>query len=215
VVIDPAHGGPDTGARGSANILESELVLAFAQAVRPPLQALGMRILMTREGNQNPSFDSRSLLVNGLTGAIFISLHVGSTGPAGTAQTYWYEFPAPDLVSTAAQRSRPGVPMSRPRLIEWDRAQEPHQAASRRLAELIQLQLARTFGGSLQTPQSAPVRQLRTIAAPAVAVEISSLAPADRRTLEGMAPALAQAISKAMEELRSSGTGPGASSGER
>jgi len=37
---------------------------------------------------------------------------------------------------------------------------------SRKLAELIQIQMAQRFRGSPEIPTAAPVRQLRTIAAP-------------------------------------------------
>src|ERR1700694_4266120 len=34
VMIDPAHGGPDSGARGPTGIAESDVVLDFARAIR-------------------------------------------------------------------------------------------------------------------------------------------------------------------------------------
>src|SRR6202163_2208081 len=39
VVLDPAHGGTDTGARGTGGIRESEIVLQFALQVRRALEA--------------------------------------------------------------------------------------------------------------------------------------------------------------------------------
>ena len=41
VVLDPAHGGVDLGARGTEGIRESEVVLVFAAEVRKALEAQG------------------------------------------------------------------------------------------------------------------------------------------------------------------------------
>jgi len=88
VVLDPAHGGADQGARGSAGIAESDVVLSFARLLRISLEAQGLRVLLTRQTNEDPSFDDRSKTANAQRGAIFITLHVSSTGPAGTVRVY-------------------------------------------------------------------------------------------------------------------------------
>jgi N-acetylmuramoyl-L-alanine amidase len=220
VVLDPAHGGSDTGARGPSGVVESEIVLDFARAIRTTLEAQGLRVLLTREGNQNPSFDDRSAMVNGLSGAVFISLHVSSTGPIGTARAYWYAFPpgaepppmapAPAAGGTAP-RAAPGptlgpapgpAPALHPGLIDWQHAQLPYADWSRRLAELVQIQLAQRFPGSGEIPQAAPVRQLRSIAAPAIAIELSSVAVPDTQQLEQMSQLLAGAIGRAISDFQ-------------
>jgi len=88
VVLDPAHGGIDLGARGTEGIRESEVVLVFAAEVRKALEAQGFQVVMTREGNDNPSFDDRSARANAQHGAVFVTLHIASTGVAGTARVY-------------------------------------------------------------------------------------------------------------------------------
>ena len=197
VVLDPAHGGSDSGARGPAGNIESEVVLDFGRAVRVALEAQGFRALLTREGNQGPSFDERSTLINGLPDAVFVSLHVSSTGPVGTARAYFYAVhPAP-----SAAQAPPGAAPRPPGLIEWDRAQEPFIDLSRRLAELAQIQLAQQFGGSPETPQAAPLRQLRTVAAPAIAIEVSSVA-ADPSRLTQMGQPLGEALARAAAAFR-------------
>ncbi len=189
IVLDPAHGGTDAGARGAANgVLESEIVLVLARAVKEELEHQGLRVLLTRQGNEDPSFDERSALTNGQRGAVFISLHVSSTGPAGTARVYSVE--------------PTGVAAERGGLILWDQAQERSAMSSRRLAELVQVQLAQKFRGSPEVPLVAPVRQLRTVAAPAVAVEFSSVSVPDRKQLEQAAPPLAEAIARGVAAFR-------------
>jgi N-acetylmuramoyl-L-alanine amidase len=212
VVLDPAHGGADFGARGNTGLAESDVVLDFARAARIALEAQRLRVLLTREGNQDPGFDSRSAMVNGLRNAVFVSLHVSSSGPEGTARTYYYVFPSevtpglnPAAGATPAQTTSPQISApqaaARANLIEWDHAQRPSVALSRQLAGLAQTELAQRFKGSPEMPIAAPVRQLRTIAAPAIAIELSSIEVTDAKRLDQMAQPLAEAIGRAVAEF--------------
>jgi N-acetylmuramoyl-L-alanine amidase len=207
VVVDPAHGGADTGARGAAGVVESEIVLDFARAIRVALEGQGLRIVLTREGNEGPSMDSRSAMVNALRGTVFISLHVSSTGPVGTARVYRYAFPvaSPSFTTSGAQTSPPSttpVPVPPRGLVEWNQAQQPFLESSQRLAELLQAQLAQKFSGSPTAPAAVPVLQLRTIAAPAVAIEISSVAVPNAQQLLQMSGALAEAVARGVADFR-------------
>jgi N-acetylmuramoyl-L-alanine amidase len=190
VVLDPAHGGTDLGARGTEGIRESEVVLQFAAQVRKALESQGFQVLQTREGNENPSFDDRSARANAQRGAVFITLHVASTGLAGTARVY---------TMTELPTANDGTG-----LIVWDRAQAPFTSLSKKLGDLVQTELARRFKGSPSEAQVAPVRQLRTTAAPAIAVEISSVSVADRANLDRMIPGVADAIARAVTAFKPS-----------
>ena len=222
VVLDPAHGGADFGARGPTGLAESDVVLDFARAARIALEAQRLRVLLTREGNQDPSFDNRSAMVNGLRNAVLISLHVSSSGPVGTARTYYYAFPSDPAPATNAGASGAagatgaasavqGLQTSastsssqgsaRRNLIEWDHAQRSSVEFSRQLATVVQTELLRRFRGSPDTPIAAPVRQLRTIAVPAIAIEVSSIDVTDAKRLDQMAQPLAEAIGRAVAEF--------------
>jgi N-acetylmuramoyl-L-alanine amidase len=220
VVLDPAHGGADFGARGPTGLAESDVVLDFARTARIALEAQRLRVLLTREGNQDPSFDTRSAMINGLRNTIFVSLHVSSSGPVGTARTYYYAFPSDaggvvnsTASSTAAPQTSAAQITARTSLIEWDHAQRSSVELSRQLATLTQTQLLPRFRGSPAMPIAAPVRQLRTIAAPAIAVEISSIDVTDAKRLEQMAQPLADAIGKAVAEFHFPATTPAAGIG--
>jgi len=180
VVLDPAHGGTDTGARGTGGIRESEIVLDFAAQVKRALEGQGFQVVLTRQANDNPSFDDRSAMANAQLGAVFISLHIASTGLPGTVRVY--------VNSDLPTNTDPSG------LISWDRAQMPFQPLSRKLGDTVQGLLAQKFKGSPNNAQAAAVRQLRTTAAPAIAVEISSVVVDDRADLDRMAPGVADAI---------------------
>jgi N-acetylmuramoyl-L-alanine amidase len=188
VVLDPAHGGTDQGARGTEGISESNEVLQFATATKRALEAQGFQVILTREGNDNPSFDDRSARANAQRGAVFITMHIASTGLTGTARVY-VEPEAPAASNITG-------------LIPWDRAQAPFLSLSRKLGELVQQELSKRFKGSPDTLQTAPVRQLRTTAAPAIAVEISSVAVKERAELDRMVPGVAEAIARGLTDFR-------------
>ncbi len=190
MVLDPAHGGTDLGARGTEGIRESEVLMVFAAQVRRALEGQGFQVLQTREGNENPSFDDRSARANAQRGAVFITLHIASTGLAGTVRTY----------------VMPEMPVARDPsgLIPWDQAQAPFQMLSHKLGDMVQAELAKRFKGSPDTAQIAPIRQLRTTAAPAIAVEISSVSVEDRADLDRMVPGVADAIARGVAAFRPS-----------
>jgi N-acetylmuramoyl-L-alanine amidase len=198
VVLDPAHGGTDPGARGTSGIRESEIVLEFTAQIRTALESLGFQVMQTRQGNENPSFDDRSAIANAQRGAIFVSLHIASMGLPGTVRVYVMSDLPPSNDATG--------------LIAWDRAQAPFLPLSRRFADLVQGFLAQRFKGSPSSAQVAAVRQLRTTAAPAIAVEVSSVSVEDRGQLDRMAPGVADAIARGASAFRPSyviATNPG------
>src|SRR5437764_5942980 len=95
-------------------------------------------------------------------------------------------------------------------LIPWDRAQAPFVSLSRKLGDQVQGFLAQRFKGSPDTAQSASVRQLRTTAAPAIAVEVSSVTVEDRADLDRMAPGVADAIARGAAAFKPSYVVPSA-----
>jgi N-acetylmuramoyl-L-alanine amidase len=191
VVLDPGHGGTDSGARGATGAIEKDVVLLMSRAVRSELVRQGLRVVMTREGDQNPSFDDRAAIANAQRNAVFISLHVASTGATGTARVYFFDFSGfPETAPVAG------------RLLTWDTAQKPFVELSRRLADLMQVELAQKFPKSREISSGVPVRALRSVAAPAVAVEISSVTASDPDALVAMAPPLAAAIARTVSVFK-------------
>lgn len=182
VVLDPAHGGTDLGARGTGGIQESDIVMEFAAEVKKALEQQGFQVVQTRQGNDNPSFDDRSSIANAQRNAVFITLHISSTGLPGTVRVYVNS----DLPAITTANG----------FIPWDRAQAPFLGLSRKLGDLVQGMLTQRFKGSPDAAQTATIRQLRTTAAPAIAVEVSSVVVNDRTDLDHMAPGVADAITR-------------------
>ena len=207
IVLNPAHGGTDTGARGENGAIEKDIVLQFARAIRIELVRQGYRVVMTRDDDSDPSYDDRAEMANSYRDAIFISLHVSSTGMPSIARAYYYRFwnPIPPVNSPVAATGATAQPIIRATpsatLTPWNEAQRPHEEESHRLADQIQLQLAQSFAGSPAVSQGVAVRGLRSVAAPAVAIEISSVS-VNAASLTAMAEPLAACILKGLEAFR-------------
>ncbi|HKW87868.1 MAG TPA: N-acetylmuramoyl-L-alanine amidase [Candidatus Acidoferrales bacterium] len=199
VVLDPAHGGPDTGARGVNGVAEKDIVLEYANETAASLRVKGFKVVLTRQGDTNPSDDDRATIANAQTNAIFISLHVASTGSVNTVRTYSYLFPS--VVAAAANSQTAAPVMAPPGFLIWREAQKPFDQQSRKLGDVMQVELAQRFKGSPEVSWSAPVYGLRSVTAPAVAIEVSSVA-ANPQQLEAMAAPLAQGIARAVEAYK-------------
>jgi N-acetylmuramoyl-L-alanine amidase len=205
VVLDPAHGGMDNGARGQSGVMEKDLVLLFARTTRLALEREGYRVVMTRNDDSNPSYDDRAALANSYRDVVFVSFHVSSTGTLHTARTYSYQFP--DAVPTVGNpnTSAPSTPSRPPRttsLAVWEEAQRPYTDASHHLADVLQADLAQRFPGSPSASSAVAVRGLRSVGAPGVAVEISSVSVSDPTELLAMAPTVSTAIVHAIAASR-------------
>lgn len=217
VVLDPAHGGTDAGARGASGILEKDVVLQLAQAVRAELVRAGFRVVLTRQGDDNPSFDDRAALANAYRHAVFLTLHAASTGPTGAVRAYYHNpaRPAPrDATAGGSQPAGKNASLQRPKdeltppqpkltgLVPWEEAQAEFTATSRQLAALLQTQLRQRFPLSPEQPSAGALRPLRSVAAPAVAVELSSVSVRERKVLDELGPGIAQAVAQALAALR-------------
>ncbi len=79
IVIDPGHGGRDSGARGQHGTEEKDITLKVALKLRDLLsQQPGVRVLMTRERDRFVELEDRAKFANGQEADLFISIHVNS-----------------------------------------------------------------------------------------------------------------------------------------
>jgi len=76
IMLDPGHGGPDTGAVGLNNISEKDVVMAFARDLRSLLESRGQfRVMMTRETDVFVPLDERVRMSRLNNASLFISIH--------------------------------------------------------------------------------------------------------------------------------------------
>ncbi len=76
VVLDPGHGGIDGGARGVTGILEKDVTLDFARALRDELQKdLHISVALTRDSNIFLRLSERVKKAQEFDADLFISIH--------------------------------------------------------------------------------------------------------------------------------------------
>jgi N-acetylmuramoyl-L-alanine amidase len=78
VVLDPGHGGHDKG-QMSRYGAEKDFALDVARKLRPLLQAKGLRVVMTREGDYFVPLEVRAKIANSARNSIFVSIHFNAT----------------------------------------------------------------------------------------------------------------------------------------
>ena len=78
VVLDPGHGGYDKG-QVSRYGNEKDFALDVARKLRPLLQANGLRVIMTREGDYFVPLEVRAKIANAAPNSIFVSIHFNAT----------------------------------------------------------------------------------------------------------------------------------------
>lgn len=109
VVIDPGHGGIDSGARGNG-LLEKDPNLEIALKIGKLLEKKGIEVEYTRTTDKTVGLEERSEIANKLNAALFVSVHNNSTlgGPdkQGTETHYYAPVNDPELFLQKAERER-------------------------------------------------------------------------------------------------------------
>jgi len=92
VVLDPGHGGDETGAIGPNGLNEKSLNLAVATMAEADLERAGVQTVLTRTGDYRLPVDSRAVLIEQLHPAAFVSVHHngGADGAATRPGTETY-----------------------------------------------------------------------------------------------------------------------------
>ncbi|HSN86075.1 MAG TPA: N-acetylmuramoyl-L-alanine amidase, partial [Thermoanaerobaculia bacterium] len=194
IVIDPGHGGTETGAIGPSGIQEKELTLILARDLEARLEQLGIRVILTRNEDGNLPHDNRTAIANQNQADLFISIHLNSSLGSGAhgAETYFLSTEASDARAAQAAASENSEPAAAPNqdpgaqqamedleLILWDLSQTHHLAESQRFANLVQGELNQALQLRDRGVKQAPFRVLKGATMPAVLVELGFLSNPD------------------------------------
>jgi N-acetylmuramoyl-L-alanine amidase len=184
IVIDPGHGGDETGAVSSSGLMEKDLMLVMARKLADLLQRRGHVVRLTRTGDENRALTDRTSLANRLDAVVFVSLHANAShvGSVRGAETYYMslDHTATDdaAAATAEIENRPstgGSSRSPLDLILWDLAQAEVLNESADLALSIQRQLNSRLGLRDRGVKQAPFVVLTGATMPAVLIEVGFL----------------------------------------
>ncbi len=105
IVIDPGHGGHDSGAKKYGTV-EKDVVLAFSLRLRDKLQATGRyKVLMTRDTDTFVDLDDRREFGDKSRAALFIAVHADYAGSSARGATI---YSLRDSTAKELQRSAKG-----------------------------------------------------------------------------------------------------------
>jgi N-acetylmuramoyl-L-alanine amidase len=170
VVLDPAHGGPDTGATLGDKIFEKDVTLAIAARMRATLTAAGFTVVSTRDVGSDTALtgDQRADIANRAHALACIVIHATASGSG--VHLYTSALPPPQEDSSA---NLPLIPRVAFVPVPWEQAQAASVSQSLRLAGELSAAL-----GNANLPLLAgrePVRPLDNLQCPAVALELAPL----------------------------------------
>ncbi|WP_017317737.1 N-acetylmuramoyl-L-alanine amidase [Mastigocladopsis repens] len=96
ILLDPGHGGKESGASGPTGYLEKDVNLVVSKLVRDELVKRGATVVMTRENDTEVSLADRMAKIDKEEPAIAISIHYNSLPDEGDAENtkgmaaFWY-----------------------------------------------------------------------------------------------------------------------------
>ncbi|MGA9797539.1 MAG: N-acetylmuramoyl-L-alanine amidase [Terriglobales bacterium] len=109
IVIDPGHGGHDTGTIGPNGLEEKDLVLDVGRRLGKLLQSrLGADVVYTRKDDTFIPLETRTSIANQEQADLFVSIHANSSRDPGArgVETYYLNFTSsPEALDVAAREN--------------------------------------------------------------------------------------------------------------
>jgi len=99
IVIDPGHGGDDTGAKGPSGTQEKDVTLKLALKLAEVLkERIEVRVLLTRTADVFIPLEERTAFANRMNADLFISIHANAaqSREAKGIETFFLNFEATD-----------------------------------------------------------------------------------------------------------------------
>ena len=192
ILLDPAHGGPDTGAHLPDNAIEKSVTLTFAQRLRPIIAAQGFTVVSTRDTDPPADLraDQRAGTANHVRPLACVLLHATATGSG---------------IHIASSALTPLDEATPPRAFPWQTAQAATLPMSLRLANEIGVALQSAHLPVVLLRASVP--PIDNLICPAVAIELapSSDTPVTNATYQQH---IAEAIASALASFRTHNAPP-------
>lgn len=164
IVLDPAHGGTDTGARLTDKLAEKDFTLSFEQRLRPLLTAAGFTVVSTRDADPSSTLtnDQRAGTANHVHALACLLLHATPSGSGVHISTS----------TLTPSNSSDSVP--------WNAAQSPYLYLSLRLANELGVGLLHANIPPLLAHTT--VHPIDNLTCPAIALEVAPLTSSGNTT---------------------------------
>ncbi len=194
VVIDPGHGGFDTGFVSPRGLEEKALTLALAQALADELKrTTELSIHLTREGDEDLSQEERGSLATARQGDVLISLHAGVSRAPEAAGVGIYYMPD-DALSSEGGAGPTITPVMRRELSQQ----------SRTLARAVADAVPQSSNAALHGVSEVRLRLFDGVPMPGILIEVGFLTNADEEQALSQADyrqRLAQGIAAALRRV--------------
>ena len=109
IVIDPGHGGHDTGTIGPGGLLEKDLVVDVGRRLGKLLDTrMGAEVVYTRKDDTFIPLETRTAIANQEKADLFVSIHANSSRDSNArgVETYYLNFTSsPDALEVAAREN--------------------------------------------------------------------------------------------------------------
>jgi N-acetylmuramoyl-L-alanine amidase len=226
IVLDPGHGGIESGAQGPSGLLEKDVALTLATRLKSVLQQdRTVSVVLTRDDDRQLPLDERTAIANHNRADLFISIHLNASRrrDAYGAETYFLSAEATDdearILAGLENRSsdfedengEASMPADAKKrgldLVLWDLAQNQYLAESSALAEAVQRELNALAGTRDRGVRQAPFHVLMGATMPAILVEVGFISNPDeeRRLMQrSYQDKIVEAMARAVREFQRS-----------
>ncbi len=206
VILDPGHGGVDTGCRGSTRGTEKDIVLNLAKQIEVIARQNEVKVLLTRDADFERRPIERIEIAQKNQGKLFLSLHCNTSFSDLAAGIHLY-------VSNSLGRAQSDHPPTNPNETAQHSAtihtlsQEEFLIQSRQFATILQTELEPLSPAPIALTEI-PLATLAAVYMPAVLIEIGYLSNevdearlTDADHLAFIATGIVQAIQTYIAEL--------------
>ena len=197
VVIDPGHGGDDTGAQGPSGTDEKDITLSIALKLADALrERLGALVLLTRETDVFVPLEARTAFANANRADLFISIHANAAAnrDARGIETFFLSMDSTDedarrlaAFENSADSSVEDVFLEggndlKDILVDMASTSSHHESS--RLAEAVHMSMLGKTGREGRGVKQAPFVVLVGATMPAILVEVGFISnPSEERLL--------------------------------
>ncbi len=194
VVIDPGHGGRDTGGIGPGGLREKDLVLDIAKRLGKLIEEkMGSEVAYTRTDDSSRSLRQRTKKANGSKADLFVSIHANSSRIRGISgvETYYLSLTSNSWAlavasreNAAAQRSIHELRDLLAKIALTEKIEESREFATHVQSSLYKGLASETKGLRDRGVRKAPFMVLLGAEMPAILAEVGFLSnPRDEKLL--------------------------------
>ncbi len=143
IVLDPGHGGKDSGAVGKGGLKEKRVTLDIALRLRDVLEQDGYKVVMTRNDDRFISLPRRAQIANEADADMFVSIHANASRQRSSSgfEVFYLSDATDDHARALEAAENDSLPLeteeavsSDTEVIVWDLLNTAFRAESRELA---------------------------------------------------------------------------------